>query len=70
MLVTGAGGFIASHLVEALLKEGMSVRALVHYNSRGNLGHLEEVCAKRPKELEILLGDVTDLPQLIECAKG
>ncbi len=39
--VTGAGGFIASHLVETLLKRGWSVRALVHYNALQSLGHLQ-----------------------------
>jgi nucleoside-diphosphate-sugar epimerase len=41
VVVTGAGGFIGSHLTEALLREGHSVRALAHYNGAGNFGHLE-----------------------------
>jgi len=43
VLVTGAGGFIASHLVEALIERGFHVRAMVHYNFRNNWGWLEEV---------------------------
>lgn len=40
VLVTGAGGFIGSQLVEALLRQGARVRALVRYNSRGDAGLL------------------------------
>ena len=43
VLVTGAGGFIGSHLVEGLVAEGAAVRAFVHYNSRSDWGHLEEL---------------------------
>ena len=45
-IVTGAGGFIGSHLVEALLARGARVRALVHYNALGSIGHLAEVVAR------------------------
>ena len=40
VLITGAGGFIASHLVERLVADGAQVRAFVRYNSRGDLGLL------------------------------
>lgn len=56
--VTGADGFIGSHLVEALLDRGYRVRALSQYNSFNNWGWLENV-ARRP-ELEIVCGDVRD----------
>jgi NAD dependent epimerase/dehydratase len=59
-VVTGAGGFIGSHLVEALLQTGTKVRALVRYNSRGSWGHLDYLQADPPKNLEVRLGDVTD----------
>lgn len=62
--VTGAGGFIGSHLVEALLREGRRVRALVRYNSRGSWGHLESVAPELRAGLEVRLGDVTD-PYLV-----
>jgi dTDP-glucose 4,6-dehydratase len=60
VLVTGAGGFIGSHLTEALLASEYEVRALVHYNSRGSWGHLDELQHDHPQNLEVRLGDVTD----------
>ena len=53
VLVTGAGGFIGSHLTERLVREGARVRALLHYNSRGDWGNLElcpEKIRSRPTE--------------------
>jgi dTDP-glucose 4,6-dehydratase len=60
VLVTGAGGFIGSHLVEALLQSGHSVRALVRYNGRGSWGHLDALRERADERLEVVLGDVTD----------
>ena len=60
ILVTGAGGFIGSHLVEELICRGDHVRALVHYNSRNDWGHLERLPADIRKELEVVAGDVMD----------
>jgi dTDP-glucose 4,6-dehydratase len=59
VLVTGAGGFIGSHLTEALLRQGESVRALVRYTSTGSWRHLDARLGTHPK-LEVRLGDVTD----------
>lgn len=58
ILVTGADGFIGSHLVEHLLKQGHSVRALSYYNSFNYWGWLEDV-PQNPK-LEIVSGDIRD----------
>lgn len=68
VFITGAGGFIGSHVVEAFLEAGHTVRALVRYGSSGRRGHLEELPAARQAEregrLEIILGDVTDPHQM------
>ena len=58
VLVTGADGFIGSHLTEALLKEGYKVRALAQYNSINYWGWLEDV-PENPN-LEVVTGDVRD----------
>jgi NAD dependent epimerase/dehydratase len=60
VFVTGAGGFVGSHLVEALVKTGSKVRALVHYNSRNDWGMLEDLDKKILKEVEVLTGDIRD----------
>ena len=57
VLVTGAGGFIPSHLVDHLLEAGAFVRAFVRYNSRGDAGFLNDI--KHP-HLEIIAGDLRD----------
>ena len=56
--VTGADGFIGSHLVEALLAEGHKVKALAQYNSFNNWGWLEEIAPK--ENLDVWCGDVRD----------
>lgn len=60
VLVTGAGGFIGSHLAEELARRGAKVRALVRYNSRGHWGFLEELAPELARRVEIVSGDITD----------
>ncbi|MBI5515578.1 MAG: SDR family NAD(P)-dependent oxidoreductase [Deltaproteobacteria bacterium] len=60
VLVTGAGGFLGSHLVERLVARGDQVRALVRYNSRGDRGCLEHLSPGVLAKLEVLHGDLTD----------
>jgi NAD dependent epimerase/dehydratase len=60
VLVTGAGGFIGSHLVEALLERGLRVRALVRYTSTGTTGFLHQVHSHLRERLEVVLGDIRD----------
>lgn len=67
-LVTGADGFIGSHLVQQLLAEGYRVRALALYNSFNNWGWLEHVPAC--PELEIVTGDVRDPNLCRELVRG
>jgi NAD dependent epimerase/dehydratase len=68
-LVTGAGGFIGSHLTERLLEEGARVRAFVHYNSRGNEGFLATLPATARAQLEIAYGDLRELDSVREAMK-
>ncbi len=63
VLVTGAGGFIGSHLVETLLKRGARVRAFVRYTSRQDPGMLRQLCPEDFARMEIVAGDLRD-----ECA--
>lgn len=58
VLVTGAGGFIGSHLVESLVERGHDVRAFVRYSSVNSWGWLESSCCK--DDIEIITGDVRD----------
>jgi dTDP-glucose 4,6-dehydratase len=58
VLVTGAGGFIGSHLTERLVDLGATVRALVHYNALGTWGWLDQSAAR--EQIEVIAGDVCD----------
>jgi NAD dependent epimerase/dehydratase len=60
VLVTGGGGFIGSHLVERLVNLGAQVRTLVRYNSRSDCGLLELLPKDIKKNLEVVMGDLTD----------
>jgi NAD dependent epimerase/dehydratase len=60
VLVTGAGGFIGSHLAARLVELGARVRAVVRYNSRNDWGLLEDLPAPVKANLEVCAGDITD----------
>lgn len=69
VLVTGADGFIGSHLTQMLLDEGYCVRALSQYNSFNNWGWLEEISDPEGR-LEIVCGDVRDPNYCMEITRG
>lgn len=68
--MTGAGGFIGSHLVEALVRLGAKVSVFVRYNSRGDLGMLERLPGEIKKELEVFAGDLKDSEGLRRAVMG
>jgi dTDP-glucose 4,6-dehydratase len=70
VLVTGAGGFIASHLVETLVRNKARVRAFVRYNSRSDPGLLSLLPADIYNSLEIIAGDLCDLTAVRKAAHG
>jgi dTDP-glucose 4,6-dehydratase len=70
VLVTGAGGFIGSHLCELCLAEGAKVRAFVHYNSRSDWGMLEDLDKKNLKNIQVIAGDLRDLEAVRRAIHG
>ena len=60
VLVTGAGGFIGSHLIECLLNHGAMVRAFLRYTSVGSYGQLDELSESTKKGLEIYYGEIRE----------
>ena len=70
VLVTGAGGFIGSHLVEALVQEGARVRAFVRYDSRGSRGWLDTVAPATLGDLDVIAGDIRDAPTVDRAVDG
>ncbi len=70
ILVTGADGFIGSHLVEALLAQGCNVRAFVYYNSFNSWGWLDTLPPDVVRGLDVFSGDVRDPNGVFEAMKG
>ncbi len=69
VLVTGAGGFIGSHLTEALLNFSGEVRAFVHYNSRNDWGFLEELSPAAKSSIEVISADLRDYHAVKEATR-
>lgn len=70
VLVTGAGGFIGSHLVERLVELGARVRAFVRYNSRNDRGMLELIREDILDSVEVISGDLRDPQAVSEACRG
>ena len=70
VLVTGACGFIGSHLVEALLEEAASVRAFVQYNSFNSWGWLDGLPEKKKRALDVFAGDIRDPNGVRQAVSG
>ena len=68
ILITGAGGFIGSHLTERYVELGYCVRAFVHYNSMNRQGWLEH--SKYKNEIEVVSGDNRDYDSVYYAMKG
>ena len=68
VLITGAAGFIGSHLTELLVEEGFSVVAFDRYNSNNDWGWLEQ--SKYKKDFEVVLGDIRDFDSVSKAMKG
>ena len=70
VLVTGADGFIGSHLVEQLVRRGASVRAFTFYNSWNSIGWLADADPKLVREIEVFSGDVRDAERVRQAVHG
>lgn len=70
VFVTGADGFIGSHLVEMLVQNGANVRALVFYNSWNETGWLKDVDSRLKSQVEFIFGDVRDAERVRQSIKG
>lgn len=70
VVVTGAGGFIGSHLTERLVELGAEVKALIHYDARADRGNLEFLPKDRLAAVEVVNGDICDPFFMSELCKG
>lgn len=70
VLVTGADGFIGSHLTETLLEAGYDVKAFVYYNSFNRWGWLDSFPIEKLQEIEIVTGDIRDPNGVSEAMAG
>jgi NAD dependent epimerase/dehydratase len=70
VLLTGASGFIGSHLAEELVTCGASLRAFLHYNSRGDEGNLRHLPSEIRREIDVIYGDLTDPDAVKKAVRG
>tara|TARA_Y100000590_G_scaffold400552_1_gene484715 strand:- start:4510 stop:5502 length:993 start_codon:yes stop_codon:yes gene_type:complete len=70
IFITGSEGFIGSHLVEKLIRDGHKVKALIQYNSYGNIGHLNFLEEKYKSKYKKIFGDVRDVDFLTRNISG
>ena len=70
IFITGADGFIGSHLTERLVKAGYSVRALYQYNSYGRAGWLDDIHPRVIDSTELVAGDIRDSEMMSSATKG
>lgn len=67
VLITGAGGFIGSHLTEFLVQKGFSVKAFIRYNSKNSWGWLDD--SKVKNDIEVITGDIRDYNSVYNALK-
>jgi len=70
VLVTGAGGFIGSHLTLRLVEEGAEVTAFVRYNSNGSAGHLDSLPADVRSRIRVIAGDIREQSSVRQALMG
>jgi NAD dependent epimerase/dehydratase len=70
VLVTGAGGFIGSHLVDELLHRGAIVRAMVHYNADSRIGNLSFLTPERQQAIDLVAGNIEDSDFVSRAVEG